>query len=121
MQNSFVSHLPDKDKEKTFRYLYEKYVVPLRYFAIKYINNQSIISMYDKKEYDKMLDFYEKTVTSNQDAKVRLNLDVILHRLVKNSSSEQKARAIAYAKKSMENAKPGAQGSYKALIEALSE
>ena len=80
-----------------------------------------IISMYDKKEYDKMLDFYEKTVTSNQDAKVRLNLDVILHRLVKNSSSEQKARAIAYAKKSMENAKPGAQGSYKALIEALSE
>ena len=37
MQNSFVSHLPDKDKEKTFRYLYEKYVVPLRYFAIKYI------------------------------------------------------------------------------------
>ena len=44
MQNSFVSHLPDKDKEKTFRYLYEKYVVPLRYFAIKYINNQSIIS-----------------------------------------------------------------------------
>ena len=80
-----------------------------------------IISMYDKKDYDKMLDFYEKTVTSNQDAKVRLNLDVILHRLVKNSSSEQKARAIAYAKKSMENAKPGAQGSYKALIEALSE
>ena len=40
---------------------------------------------------------------------------------MKNSSSEQKARAIAYAKKSMENAKPGAQGSYKALIEALSE
>ena len=80
-----------------------------------------IISMYDKKEYDKMLDFYEKTVTSNQDAKVRLNLDVILHRLVKNASSEHKARAIAYAKKSMENAKPGAQGSYKALIEALSE
>ena len=77
--------------------------------------------MYDKKEYDKMLDFYEKTVTSNQDAKVRLNLDVILHRLVKNASSELKARAIAYAKKSMENAKPGAQGSYKALIEALSE
>lgn len=80
-----------------------------------------IISMYDKKDYDKMLDFYEKTVTSNQDAKVRLNLDVILHRLVKNASSEHKARAIAYAKKSMENAKPGAQGSYKALIEALSE
>ncbi|HJA14543.1 MAG TPA: thioredoxin family protein [Candidatus Butyricimonas faecavium] len=80
-----------------------------------------IISMYDKKEYDKMLDFYEKTVTSNQDAKVRLNLDVILHRLVKNASSEQKAKAIAYAKKSMENAKPEAQGSYKALIEALSE
>ena len=51
-------------------------------------------------------DFYEKTVTSNQDAKVRLNLDVILHRLVKNASSEHKARAIAYAKKSMENAKP---------------
>lgn len=50
--------------------------------------------MYDKKEYDKMLDFYEKTVTSNQDAKVRLNLDVILHRLVKNASSEQKQEQL---------------------------
>ena len=44
MQNSFVSHFTDKEKEKTFRYLYEKYVVLLRYFATRYINDQSVIS-----------------------------------------------------------------------------
>ena len=42
MQNSFtLSHM---DKEKNFRHLYEKYVIPLRYFANKYIHDQSIIS-----------------------------------------------------------------------------
>ena len=44
MQNSFVSHFTDKEQEKTFRYLYEKYVVLLRYFATRYINDQSVIS-----------------------------------------------------------------------------
>lgn len=44
MQNSFVSHFTEKEKEKTFRYLYEKYVVLLRYFATRYINDQSVIS-----------------------------------------------------------------------------
>ncbi len=33
-----------------------------------------IVSMYDKKEYGKMLDFYEKEVASNSNDKVRLNL-----------------------------------------------
>ena len=80
-----------------------------------------IVSLYDQKECDKMLDFYEKTVASNPDAKVRLNLDVILYRLLKSPSSEQKARAIAYAQKSMENAAPGAKNKYNALIEMLSE
>lgn len=80
-----------------------------------------IVTMYDKKEYDKMLDFYEKTVSSNQDVKVRLNLDVLLPRLLKNPSPEQKAKALAYAKKSMDNAEPRAKNSYNALIEALSE
>ncbi len=42
MQNSFISHFTDK--EKTFHYLYKKYVVTLRYFALKYINDQTIIS-----------------------------------------------------------------------------
>lgn len=42
MQNSFTVNFTDK--EKTFRYLYEKYGVLLRYFANKYINNQTIIS-----------------------------------------------------------------------------
>ncbi len=42
MQNSFVVNFTDK--EKTFRYLYEKYVVLLRYFTVKYINDQTIVS-----------------------------------------------------------------------------
>jgi len=80
-----------------------------------------IVSMYDKKEYGKMLDFYEKEVASNSNDKVRLNLDVILHRLLKTASVEEKKRAITYAKKEMEKAKPGAKDNYMALIERLSE
>ena len=44
MQNSFVSHFTNKEKEKAFHYLYKKYVITLRYFALKYINDQTIIS-----------------------------------------------------------------------------
>ena len=80
-----------------------------------------IITMYDKKEYGKMLDFYEKEVTSNPDAKVRLNLDVILHRLLESAPSTEKNRARVYAQKQLENATEGAKNSYKALIEALAE
>lgn len=35
MQNSFVSHFTNKEKEKAFHYLYKKYVITLRYFAPK--------------------------------------------------------------------------------------
>ena len=80
-----------------------------------------IITMYDKKEYGKMLDFYEKEVTSNPDAKVRLNLDVILHRLLESAPSTEKNRARVYAQKQLENATESAKNSYKALIEALAE
>ena len=80
-----------------------------------------IVSMYDKKEFGKMLDFYEKEVASNSNDKVRLNLDVILHRLLKTASVEEKNRAITYAKKEMEKAKPGAKDNYMVLIEMLSE
>ena len=42
MHNNFVLNFADK--EKSFRYLYEKYMVALRYFARKYIHYQIIIS-----------------------------------------------------------------------------
>ncbi|MFR7812125.1 MAG: RNA polymerase sigma factor [Butyricimonas faecihominis] len=44
MPKSFVPHFTDKEREKNFHYLYEKYGITLRYFAIKYINDQDIIS-----------------------------------------------------------------------------
>ena len=80
-----------------------------------------IISMYDKKEFSQLIDFYEKDVTSNQDDRTRLNLDVILHYLLKDASSEEKNRAVTYAKKEMEKARPGVRDSYMALIETLSK
>ena len=60
--------------------------------------------MYDKKEFSQLIDFYEKDVTSNQDDRTRLNLDVILHYLLKDASSKEKNRAVTYAKKEMEKA-----------------
>ncbi|MFR7812123.1 MAG: hypothetical protein ACLU4N_24410, partial [Butyricimonas faecihominis] len=80
-----------------------------------------IISMYDKKEFSQLIDFYEKDVTSNQDDRTRLNLDVILHYLLKDASSKEKNRAVTYAKKEMEKARPGVRDSYMALIETLSK
>lgn len=77
--------------------------------------------MYDKKEFSQLIDFYEKDVTSNQDDRTRLNLDVILHYLLKDASSEEKNRAVTYAKKEMEKARPGVRDSYMALIETLSK
>lgn len=55
--------------------------------------------MYDKKEFSQLIDFYEKDVTSNQDDRTRLNLDVILHYLLKDASSKEKNRAVTYAEK----------------------
>ena len=97
MQNSFVSHLPDKDKEKTFRYLYEKYVVPLRYFAIKYINNQSIISDIVQ---DAFVRLWEKILqfTDENEAKAFLYkvvqtacIDLIRHQDVISENTEEKS------------------------------
>lgn len=80
-----------------------------------------IVSLYDKKEFGKIMDFYEKNVVCNKDAKVRLNLDVILYRLLQSASPDVKERARKYAQKQMEGATEGAKGSYKALVDALAE
>lgn len=80
-----------------------------------------IVSMYDQKEYDKMLDFYGKNVATHPDANVRLNLDVLLNWLLKEVSPEQKAKAIAYVKEEMKNTKPELNHSYSALLDVLSK
>lgn len=78
-----------------------------------------VVSMYDQKEYDKMLDFYGNTVAVNQDANVRLNMDVLLNWLLKDVSPEQKSKAIAYVKEEMKNTEPELNHSYNALLEIL--
>lgn len=80
-----------------------------------------IVSMYDQKAYDKMLDFYGKTVAALPDANVRLNLDALLNWLLKDASSDQKAKAKAYIENEMKNTKPELKNSYKALLDTLSK
>lgn len=59
-------------------------------------------------------------MTSNQDAKVRLNLDVILHRLVK-ILHRNKSKSNCLCKEINGKCQTWSSRSYKALIEALSE
>ena len=44
MQDNLIINLLGKDQEKSFRYLYEKYVVQLRYFAAKYIDDKMAVA-----------------------------------------------------------------------------
>ena len=80
-----------------------------------------IVSLYDSKDFDKMLDFYEDKVASIGDASTRLNLDVLLKILLQSASIEQRQRASDYARKCKERVDSRAKNNYKALIEALAK
>ena len=80
-----------------------------------------IVSLYDSKDFDKMLDFYEDKVASIGDASTRLNLDVLLKILLQSASIEQRQRASDYARKCEERVDSRAKNNYKALIEALAK
>ena len=94
MQNSFVSHSTDKEKEKTFRYLYEKYVVLLRYFATRYINDQSVISDIVQDAFvrlwEKILQFKDENEAKAFLYKVVQNacIDLIRHQEVENTEEK---------------------------------
>lgn len=88
-------------------------------FSVSYLDR--IVSLYEKKQFTGMLDFYENKVAAIPDAHAKLNLDVLLNSLVQGASDAEKERALSYVRKCGENADPRALNTYKSLLEALTK
>lgn len=93
MGNHFISGF--ENNEQAFRYLYEKYVAPLRYFAAKYIDDDPLVEdvvqsaflgLWEKKD-----DFVaENAVKAYLYKMVRsLSIDTLRHQNVVRKHSEQ--------------------------------
>ena len=88
-------------------------------FSVSYLDQ--IVSLYEKKQFSGMLDFYENKVAAIPDAHAKLNLDVLLNSLVQGASDAEKERALSYVRKCGENADPRALNTYKSLLETLTK
>lgn len=82
---------------------------------------QQIVSLYEDKSVDKLLELYETKVAALQDPQTRLNLDILLNTLMTGATVEQRDRAIAYVKKCKDEADPRALSGYESLLQALTE
>lgn len=80
-----------------------------------------VVSCYEKKELGQMMDFYESSITEITDARLKLNLDVLLGTCMKEASVTEKERALTYVKACVDNADPRALRAYKDLLGVLSE
>lgn len=82
---------------------------------------ERIVGLYEGKDYSGLLDFYEQQVYELEDAYGRLNLDVLLNRLLDDAPVAVRQRAVDYVGKCLDQADPKAVNAYKRLLEALSE
>lgn len=80
---------------------------------------QELISLYEQKNYDKMLSVFENDVARIEDPRDRLNIDVLLVKLLAGASAEQKQKALGYAEKCLQSADKRAENKYKELVKAL--
>lgn len=80
---------------------------------------QKLISLHEQKNYDQMLSVFENDVVRIEDPRDRLNIDVLLVKLLAGAPAEQKQKALSYAEKCLQNADQRAVNKYKELIQAL--
>lgn len=78
MRNNLTINLLDKDQEKSFRYIYEKYVVPLRYFAAKYIEDKMTIA-------DVVQDAFVRLWEKRSQFQEETTIKAFLYRVVQNA------------------------------------
>lgn len=81
----------------------------------------NIMPIYHQNDKDAILDYYEKTVSQTKNGLDRLNVDLLLPRLMKGANSGQIEKAKQYVKSAMQNAGKGAINGYNSLMEALNE
>lgn len=80
-----------------------------------------VVALYDRQDYNGIVDFYESTIAKLPNGHTKLNLDVLLPRVLEKAPEGVKAEALAYAKKAAGTVTTGAKPSYDSLIEMLAK
>lgn len=80
-----------------------------------------IVTLFDQQDYSGIMSFYEETVGKLPNGHTRLNLDVLLARVLEKAPAEVKVEALAYAKKTAGTVAAGAKPKYESLIEMLAK
>ncbi len=86
-------------------------------YSLVYLDR--IVTYYQQKKWNVLMKCYTKEIKALSDAKLRLNLDILLRYFVKDAPKEVKGQMITYVQQCMEVADSRAINGYKSLMEAL--
>lgn len=82
-----------------------------------YLNQ--LIKLYDDKQYSDILNIYKNNISGIEDAQGKLNLDLLLSKLVEKAPAEERKEALQYARSSFEKSDDRAKNGYQGLIRSL--
>lgn len=86
-------------------------------YSLVYLDR--IVAAYDQKDWEGLMACYENEIARLQDAKVRLNLDVLLHYFAAQAPASVKDQMVAYVQKCIATADSKALNGYNNLLGEL--
>ena len=86
-------------------------------YSLVYLDR--IVAAYDQKDWEGLMACYENEIARLQDAKVRLNLDVLLHYFAAQAPASVKDQMVAYVQKCIATADSKALNGYNNLLMEL--
>lgn len=88
-------------------------------YSLVYLDR--IVAAADKKDWKGLMDCYRNKVARLQDAKTRLNLDVLLHYFATGAPASVKEQMVAYVQDCIASADPKALNGYRNLLAELNK
>ena len=88
-------------------------------YSLVYLDR--IVATADKKDWKGLMDCYRNEVARLQDAKTRLNLDVLLHYFATGAPASVKEQMVAYVQDCIASADPKALNGYRNLLAELNK
>ena len=88
-------------------------------YSLVYLDR--IVAAADKKDWKGLMDCYRNEVAQLQDAKTRLNLDVLLHYFATGTPASVKEQMVAYVQDCIASADPKALNGYRNLLAELNK
>ena len=88
-------------------------------YSLVYLDR--IVAAADKKDWKGLMDCYRNEVARLQDAKTRLNLDVLLHYFATGAPASVKEQMVAYVQDCIASADPKALNGYRNLLAELNK